>query len=324
MNNTSDDFPHPVPPLAYLRWKENYFFLIMDVEKQLFGMIHLNTEPAFDRIRISANFQIEGKTYLYSNQVAYPKDLALSKTVSDGRVTLTIHRSHEHFSLDVVTDELVGKFDFQKRMPTFDFAQCRYAAPDLVPFKEVMTLGTNLPFNHIQQAVSVTGGLKIRETHHSISVECYGYRDHSWGMRSDNIVLDHTWCGINFPERAFGIMTIHTLVRPTLEGKEGYVVDADGLRPLSKIRIERVRNNDEGLPEKLIHYLEDVYGNKFTIESDLAGRYAQVPLVAESPGGLGAYKIVENFTPSRLRETGDTGVSLIEIGQSLQKRESDE
>lgn len=316
MNNTSDDFPHPVPPLAYIRWKENYFFLIMDPEKQLFGMIHFNTEPAFDRIRISANFQVEGKTYLYSNQVAYPKDFALSPTVTDGRITLTIHQSHEHFGLDVDTDQLVGSFAFKKRMPTFDFAQCKYAAPELVPFKEVMTLGTNLPFNHLQQAVGVTGELTLRETEQRIAVDCYGYRDHSWGMRSDNIVLDHTWCGLNFPDRAFGVMTIHTLVRPTLEAKEGYVVDSDGLRPLSKIDIEHIGDDGKGLPNKLIHHLEDVFGKKFTIESDIAGRYAQVPLVAEHPDGASIYEIAENFTPSLLRETGDQGVSLVEIGRS--------
>jgi hypothetical protein len=135
-------------------------------------------------------------------------------------------------------------------------------------------------------------------------------------MRSDNIVLDHTWCGMNFPGRAFGAMTIRSLVRPTLEAKEGYVADEDGLRPLRKIDIELVGSDGKGLPDMLIHHLEDVYGKVFTIESDIKNRFAQVPLEAESPDGKAVYEVAENFTRSILKETGDEGVSIIEIGRS--------
>ena len=40
-----DDLPHPVPPFAYLRWKENWFFIIMDAEHDVHGVVHLNYEP---------------------------------------------------------------------------------------------------------------------------------------------------------------------------------------------------------------------------------------------------------------------------------------
>ena len=45
MITTHDDLPHPVPPIAYLRYKENWFFIIIDVANQVFGMAHFNHEP---------------------------------------------------------------------------------------------------------------------------------------------------------------------------------------------------------------------------------------------------------------------------------------
>ena len=319
MNNENDDFPHPIPPIAYIRWKENYFFLIMDPVARCFGMIHLNNEPSFNRLRVSAHFSLDGEVYLYANEAPLPEPFAMSPTIGDGRITLTIHQSHKLFGLKIDTDQLKGEFEIKGRLPSFDFAQCKYSAPDLVPFKEVMTIGTNLPFNHIQQSTAVKGRITVLASGQEFAVDRWGYRDHSWGMRSDNVVSEHTWCGLNFQDRAFGVMTIRSLIRPTIEAKEGYVVDSDGLRPLRKIGIVRVGGGADGLPDKLVHHLEDVFGRVFTIESDVAGRHAQVPLAAEKPDGDTVYEVTENFTKSVLRETGEEGFSLIELGRSSVK-----
>lgn len=316
MINSSDDFPHPVPPLAYVRWKENYFFLIMDPEKKLFGMLHFNSEPAFDRLRINCNFQIDGKPFFYLKESPYPENFAMSPTISDGSITLTIHKSHEHLSIRIDTDELDGEFHFRKRLPTFDFEQCKFAAPELVSFKEAMTMGYNLPFNHIQQAVTVTGGVTVRESKERVDVDCYGYRDHSWCMRSDNMVQEHSWCGMNFPGKVFGVMTGRMLGRPEVECKEGYVADEGGIRPLRKIELEYVYGGSKGLPDKVIHHIEDVFGKAFTLESDVKGCFAQVPLFPEGSAGKAVYEVAEVFTPTLLRETGEMGVSLVELGKS--------
>jgi hypothetical protein len=60
---THDDLPHPVPPIAYLRYKENWFFLILDQHNDVFGAIHVVGEPGFDRIRYSVNLRIGGEVH---------------------------------------------------------------------------------------------------------------------------------------------------------------------------------------------------------------------------------------------------------------------
>jgi hypothetical protein len=63
--------------------------------------------------------------------------------------------------------------------------------------------------------------------------------------------------------------------------------------------------------------LTDVHDRSFTIVADLSRRFAHVPLHTEAVGAAPfIYDIVENFAPMELKETGETGVGLVEVGWS--------
>jgi hypothetical protein len=317
MNSTHDDLPHRIPPIAYLRYKENYFFVVLDAKANVFGVIHFNNEPLFNRIRISANLNVKGKPVRYRNEAPLPIPFELSPTIGDGSVSLNIESSHQRFSVKANVPEFTCDLLFEKRQPTFDFAACKYAAPERPSVQELMTISTNLPFEHIQQSMLVSGTVTSAHSGAAVSVQGIGYRDHSWGVRSDNIVSEHTWSGINFPDRAFGVMTFSTLTRPGALGMEGYVTDCDGSRALYDIDVEVVRDETSGGRQRLvIHRLKDIYGKVFTIESDLLNRFGDVPLAAEAPSGSNVYQVIDNFCPSVLVETGEAGISLVELGRS--------
>lgn len=313
MYNSSDDLPHPVPPIAYMRWKENYFFITMDAERDVFGIIHISTEPIFNRMRFNVNFNIAGKSYRSLRESPYPKDLAFSHVISDGQSRLTIEESHKSFRFESAFDDFALDLRFLARFPSFDFAACRYAAPDLPSFREVHGLGANLPFEHLQQAMTVAGTVQSGQS--TINVDGLGYRDHSWCFRTDNVVLDHTWCGFNFPDAAIGVMTLRTLMRPGVRAAEGYIADGDGVRPLARIDVEVVGRF--GAYEKVVHSLADVYGTTITIESDVRNRIGDVPLHVETSNETEAvYRVAENFCHSVIRETGVKGIALIELGET--------
>ncbi|WP_162806310.1 hypothetical protein [Sphingosinicella terrae] len=311
-----DDLPHPVPPLAFLRWKENYFFIILSPDSGIFGLVHLNFEPGFARARFTCNLSIEGQVVQYSNTTDFPADFEMSRSLGDGRISLTFVQPHGRFDLAVRTDEVALDAVFEARFPTYDYAASKTAAPETPSFQEVMTLGTNLPYNHQQQSLSVRGSVRRLADAKAFDIAGYGYRDHSWCMRTDNIVSEHSWCAFNLPSLALGAKTITTLHRPGLWAREGYVADRDGVRALRRIVTRREGEGPDGLPARLVHEVEDVFGRRLTIEADLAARHAHVPLVAEAPGGGASYRIVENFCPIRVRETGEEGVALVEMGRS--------
>jgi hypothetical protein len=315
MTTIHDDLPHPVPAFSQLRYKENYFFIVIAPDSDAFAVIHFNHEPGQDRARYTANLEIAGRSIRYANTTPFPATFEHARTIGDGALSLHFASPHKRFEVALNGTEIDLNLTFTARHPTFDYAACRTVGNPAPSFQEVMTLGLNLPYNHQQQALDVSGTARFPDgSEHAIAGS--GYRDHSWVMRCDSGGLEHTWCGFNFPGRSFGIKTIATTHRPGLVAKEGYVVDAEGPRALRLIEVRSEGAMADGLCARLIHEVTDVFGNRYTIESDVAGRFARVPLVSEAPGGKAAFHIVENFCPLRLVETGERGEGLVEIGRS--------
>lgn len=317
MTTIHDDRPHPIPPYAYLRYKENYFFIVMDPEREVFGISHFNNEPLFDRARFTLNLNIRGQHFAYANETPMPKEFEMASELSDGKLTIRFVEPHQRFDMSFEDDNLSLDVVFEARLPTFDFAPCRTAAPDMPSFQEIMTLGQNMPFNHQQQSLTSRGRIVLKSDRGDESIELngWGYRDHSWSMRTDNIVRRHFWTGLNFPERAFGMKTLETLHRPGVWAKEGYVSDKDGERALRAITVEQFGEKG-GWPETVRFNFRDVIDKIFTIEIDVAGRYSDVPLDAEkSDAGRPTYQIIESCCPLTLLETGEKGVGLVEIGK---------
>ncbi len=313
MTTTHDDMPHPVPPIAYLRWKENWFFIIMDPNAGVHGVVHCNYEPGHDRARFSCHLTVHGKPYKYANETTFPQSFAMQPIIGDERLKIRFVKPHECIELTLDCDELSVNLVFEKSRPTFDYAACRFANPGVPSFQEVMTLGTNLPYNHQQQALTVSGSVRAG-SHATLTIAGFGYRDHSWCVRTDGIVASHTWSGLHFGHRAFGAKQLHTQARPEVWAREGYVSDSDGERALKEVDIVYEGKSPDGLPVTVRFNLMDVYGKRFTVLCDVAGRHGQVPLIAEKAGKHGAYSITENFCPAVLQETGEQGCALVEIG----------
>lgn len=314
MTTLQDDLPHPVPDYAHLRYKENYFFIILAEAQGVFGAIHLNHEPGFDRARYTCNLSIRGRRIDYHNQTAFPERFALERRIGDGVLELAFAEAHKRFELSLDAPEVGLALTFTARQPTFDYAACRTAGNPAPSFQQINTLGLNLPYNHQQQSLNVTGQVTVDGE--VIEIAGSGYRDHSWVMRADSTIAQHSWCGFNFETLAIGAKANAAVLQPELFAKEGYVSDAKGQRAFRSIEVRGEGEGPDGLPAVLIHELEDVFGERFTIEADIAGRFAHVPLVSEAADGSRRYEVIENFCPVRLRETGERGVALVEMGRN--------
>jgi hypothetical protein len=315
MTSAHDDLPHPVPAYAFLRYKENYFFILLAEAQRTFGVIHFNHEPGFDRARYTCNLNVQGRAFAYANSTAFPKSFALAREIGDEALRLRFVEPHRRFELSLLKDGIEVDLTFEARHPTFDFSACRTSGNPAPSFQEINTLGLNLPYNHQQQALNARGTIAFVGGPR-VEIEGSAYRDHSWVMRGDTTISQHLWCAFNFPSRSFGIKTNASLPRPDDPAKEGYVVDADGARALQSIQVRTVGALADGLPQRLIHEIEDVFGTRYSIESDVAGRHANVPLVSEATGHRPAYYIVENFCSASLTPGGERGIALVEVGRN--------
>jgi hypothetical protein len=212
------------------------------------------------------------------------------------------------------------EISFGKYAPPFEFEDYEAANPDKPKAQEVISFATNQAFHHQTQAMTMAGQLKIKSgkaAGETIVLSGLGYRDHSRGTRADNLLLRHVWTYLHFPTTIFGAMTVTGIFRPGITAAAGYVYDAAGMRALGAIEIINHGQGPGALPETVEFRLPDVKGKPHTVIADISKRVAHVPLVSEAASVTGhSYTAVENFCPILLKETGETGFALVEIGFS--------
>jgi hypothetical protein len=234
-------------------------------------------------------------------------------------------KAHEQIDFSLHDDKLDVDISFLKRSPLFDFHECDHANPEKVRLAEVAGLGSNQQFVHQQQGLRTRGTVKVKQGElegKTFAVDALGYRDHSRCVRCDNLTLKHFWTGLHFPNHVFGAMSVTGILRPADVANCGYVHDEKGgLRPLRQIEITGQGKMADNVPETVTFRLTDINDQPFTIVADLAKRHAFVPLHTEKPGAAPfIYDIVENFAPLTLKETGETGIGLVEVGWSTPRK----
>ncbi|HKQ81440.1 MAG TPA: hypothetical protein VJS42_04540 [Steroidobacteraceae bacterium] len=320
-----DDMPHPVPPVAYLRYKENWFFLIMDKQNDIFGAVHVVSEPGFERIRFAAHLRVHGELFQHGSEVPFPDNFGFARQLGDGTLRLDFVKAHEQIDLHIKNEDMTLDLSFLKRSPVFNYSDYDHANPGKVTLGEVVNFATNQSFIHQQQGLYLRGTVAMKRGKalgKSFTVDAKGYRDHSRGVRCDNMTLRHFWTGLHFPNHVFGALSVCGVLRPTTPANAGYVYDDDGgLRPLRQVEFNGSGDGPEGLPAIVELSLTDIFGQPFTIVADLTKRFAHVPLHTEKAGATPfVYDIVENFVPLLLKETGETGIGLVEVGWSTPSR----
>jgi hypothetical protein len=315
---THDDMPHPVPPFAYLRYKENWFFIIIDTENSIYGMAHFNFEPGQDRARVSCNLMVRGEMYKYGNQISFPKKFARAAQIGDEKLSIKFVEPHTRIDMQLDSDDVSLDMSFLKHAPTFDYAAYDAANPERPSAQELINFATHQMYHHQQQAMTISGSLKLKSGKakgETIQLKGLGYRDHSRGMRCDNMTQRHVWAFLYFPKTVIGAMSLSNVMRPTITSNSGYIYDAAGMRSLAEMDITNHGETSGGMPATVEFKVNDVYGKAFTVVADIANRMGYVPLTVEAVnhGGYN-YNIVENFAPVTLKETGEKGYALVEIG----------
>jgi hypothetical protein len=318
METIYDDMPHPIPPLAYLRYKENWFFLILDVENRIFGQTHFSYEPGLDRARMSCNLSVKGEIFKYGNAIPFPKQFAHHPEIGDDKLKLKFVEAHSRFGLQLNSDDAALDVSYTRRAPTFDYEASEAANPGVPTLAEVANLSTNQLCHHQQQALNLSGTLRMKSGAHAgktFTLSGAGYRDHSRMVRCDNLTLRHIWSFHCFPDKVFGAMSMTNMLRPSVTHIAGYIHQDGKSSPLKNMEITNHNQPAGEMPQTVEFKLNDVAGKPYTIIADIANRYGYVPLSVEAGDAEGnVYICIENFCPLTIKETGEKGFGLVEVG----------
>lgn len=310
-----EDLPHTVPTRAWLRWKENYFWVFMDPDRDICCLAHCTAEPTFERAFASFTILHQGKVVSSAQEVPMPSPFEHQTELHYGGLTLRFLKPQSEFQVTFENETISAELNFKRRMHLFDFQACADVNPDLFSVSENTAFERN-SFRHQGQCLTGTGTIQFKDGEFagkSIAVDGTGYRDHSWGMRNDAMTLDHNWSFFNFPSMGFHLMRVRNVIRPENNTAEGYIALPEGNEVIRKLVIENVGDGPEGMPDKVIFRATTLGGKTFTLIADVGNAFARLPLHSQKPGSK-TYLNVENMCRVRCEETGEEGLANVEIG----------
>jgi hypothetical protein len=287
----------------------------MDPDRDVCCLAHVSTEPTLDRAFASFTLLHQGKKISSAKETPVPNPFVHAKELKYDNLILRFLKPQAEFQTVFEDDNLAVTLNWKRRMHLFDFQACADVNPDLFSISENTGFARN-EFRHQGQCMTATGTVRFKAGEwagKTVQLDGSGYRDHSWGMRNDQLALDHNWSFINLPSNGFHMMKVRNQVRPENVVLEGYVATAEGNQVLKTLSIEHIGEGPEHMPATVIFRAVAVDGKPYTITADIANSFARLPLITQKPGNK-VYGMVENMCRCRCEETGEQGFANIEIG----------
>jgi PEP-utilising enzyme, mobile domain len=158
-------------------WKDNAFFGIWDVDREIYGIIHFSTSPNGGGRRARCSISARGRVA----EIIEPLQVGTFNSASialdlQGRITV----EHDRIRLDLQMEPRSGPTDFASGQP-------------LPPLAE------NLPLQHWEQSFVATGPISIGDEDHSFDGR--GYRDRTFGWRDETAQwTEYTWVVATFDD----------------------------------------------------------------------------------------------------------------------------
>jgi hypothetical protein len=315
----TDDYPHRIPAKAHLRWRENWFFLMLDPKNDVYCIGHMSVQPTFGVARFTFNISVKGEKHLFSDEVASPDNFEELHAVTVGPLTFDFTKPHVDYGVRFQNEMLELDCKLRARMHRFDYGACAIANPDAYSMAEMVSAGGH-DFWHQNQLLTFEGTLKLKTgvkgAGTTISLSGPAYRDHSWGMRNDLGTLSHTWGFMIFKDRVFHAQAVNNRRRPESWMREGYTGTAEGnLALLKDSKIDYIGEGSDDMPETVHIQMTDSLGARYTVKNDVGNAYARLSLLSQKPSAV-QYLMFENVCDCIWEETGEKGIAVIEIGKS--------
>jgi hypothetical protein len=315
-----DDFPHAVPPQAFMTWKENWVFPAVDVDRRVSSLFHFSMRPAQEEGIFSAKLCVDGWEHRYVGRSPIPRDPTQLRPVTNGVLSLEIVEPARRFHVRYASEELSADIAYTARFAPFDFADGPPAPGESI----LGDVGRHVfPYHHYEQSLRHEGRVEIHAgplAGRTIEVSGYACRDHSWGWRDDLAFQSHHWVCASFEDRFVEGSVMTEDYYPHGPKAGGWISTAAGNVPVREVDASDADplDDDEPLPplDRDVRYrVTTVDGETTTVVAHLADDYGRLYLDARAPDRATTYQDVQIFCDYTLVETGQRGSGVLEIGK---------
>lgn len=183
---------------------ESFNINIVDKKNRIFGFA--DVEYAFNRkqVEFTSYFLIHDEIHKYNNTVKFNGSLD-EKLISDRKLVYNIHSSQNLFQLNLKARTIEAGLKISGLLPVYVF-------PDTVPIgdEENPTEEIQL-WNRYIQRCRVKGNISLKSGKtkgRKVRVDCFGQREHQWGMRLRNRIISHSNIAIQFRDMLMNLSYI--------------------------------------------------------------------------------------------------------------------
>jgi hypothetical protein len=323
MMEPRDDFPHPVPPQAFMTWKENWVFPGFDPQQRIATLFHFSLRPALGEGVFTAKLSGLGWKHSYLGRNPVPPDLTTFVPVSDDRIAFEVVEPGERFHMTYRSDGLDADLDYAARFAVFDFAD----GPKPRGESPLGPVGLSVfPFHHYEQALAVSGSVLLKDGELAgteLDINGWGNRDHSWGWRDDFQFRHHHWVCASFDDLYVqGSVMLENYYPEEKHG--GFVSTSAGNTATEHVDTSDTywvtgSNERLGALDRDVRYrITTVDGKSYTVVAHIGSDFGRHWLNARSQDRSRAYEDCQIFCDYTLEETGQRGSGVLEVGTSLE------
>jgi hypothetical protein len=255
---------------------------------------------------------VDGERLSFTEEVPHPEGVANATAVDLGRFRMEFLAPQKTFRICFEGPEQQLDMTLDATLPMFDYGACIETNPDEYSLSDSTSQGFGV-FRHQNQTMAGTGRLRFKDGRPERRLAGAGYRDHSWGMRDDNLTLRHTWAWMSFPDATLHVTLVNSQHRPELWAREGYWGTSAGNLALQQCSAGFEGDSFDGLPAKVHFNAVDALGGIIAVDADIAGAYARNRFMSSRPGAK-AYVMRHNFCKCTRASDGCEGIAMVEIG----------
>jgi hypothetical protein len=272
--SSDENYHNPTPKPD---WKESYYFQFYDPKTKVCAFFYISAYPNVPKRDYLVALLLDGETDIYLNTRTTPGKL---DALDDGKLRFEIIEPNQLWKIHFNDGKRFASLEFTGRFDPFAYdSQQSY-------------LKNVLEQEHYEQGCFVEGSIQLASGT-EYQIDCYGHRDHSWGLRDYAAINEWNWVAAQFSWCTISIIKLH--MGNKIE-TAGFLSSLVGNQHLNDISIKSHFESDDITPHGFTIHFTDEQKKKWQLDSTKLQTMIYPPRQSKPGWETNIYEIVSQFT----------------------------
>jgi len=198
-----DEYSHIFP--EYLpNWSESWYFNFVDEKSGVDWVTRISYNPYEKGSNVLSVLFIDNQPKVYVNRLKI-EDMPKDRWDLDKKVSYELIKPHNEWRLRFEDRIFKLEVKWKARFKPFSYLE----GMDILQYlKEYAKLIGKASQQHYEQGGEVSGTLIFKKTGEERQINCFGHRDHSWGVRDWTAVDKWNWISAQFEDKTVNIAKV--------------------------------------------------------------------------------------------------------------------